>query len=89
MGDTANFSGHEKIVHDFACLLEGYMQATLDDALHNFEIDCMNTMQPSCRIFGWPDFWARSVTEKSKLKTGLFYNGIVYPVHILVPGASC
>ena len=31
-----------KIVHDFACLLEGYMQGIPEDSWHEFQIDCLN-----------------------------------------------
>jgi len=50
MGETHNFSGHRKSVHDFACLkatcmLEGNMQAIPEDSWHNFQIDCLNIVQ--------------------------------------------
>ena len=42
LGDSHSFTGHQKIIHDFACLLEGHMQAIPESKWHEFQIDCLN-----------------------------------------------
>ena len=37
-----SYTGQQKIVHDFACLLEGHMQGIPEDSWHQFQIDCLN-----------------------------------------------
>ena len=41
MGQTAALTGQSKIVHDFACLLEGHMQKIPEESWHNFQIECL------------------------------------------------
>lgn len=40
--ETQSHTGQQKIVHDFACLLEGHMQSIPEESWHGFEIDCLN-----------------------------------------------
>ena len=42
LGVNLSYVGQQKIVHDFACLLEGHMQGILEDSWHEFQIDCLN-----------------------------------------------
>lgn len=51
MGQTAALTGQKKIVHDFACLLEGHMQKIPEQSWHSFQIECLqlvhNFKQPT------------------------------------------
>lgn len=51
MGQTAALTGQKKIVHDFACLLEGHMQKIPEESWHSFQIECLqlvhNFKQPT------------------------------------------
>ena len=38
-------TGHPKIIHDFAALLEDHMQAIPEDAWYSFQMDCLNLVQ--------------------------------------------
>ncbi|XP_068229062.1 uncharacterized protein [Palaemon carinicauda] len=42
---TPTFMGQHKIVHDFSCLLEGYMRAIPVHRWHEFQIECLNLTQ--------------------------------------------
>ncbi|XP_054650157.1 thymocyte nuclear protein 1 [Dunckerocampus dactyliophorus] len=42
---TPALSGHRRIVHDFACLLEGHMLTIPENSWHNFQIECLNLVQ--------------------------------------------
>lgn len=42
MNANITYSGHQRIVHNFACLLEGHMQGIPEESWHNFQIDCLN-----------------------------------------------
>ncbi|XP_050724625.1 uncharacterized protein LOC127002585 [Eriocheir sinensis] len=41
-GASHSYTGHQKIVHDFVCLLEGHMQGIPEESWHEFQIDCLN-----------------------------------------------
>ncbi|XP_030853303.1 uncharacterized protein LOC115929139 isoform X1 [Strongylocentrotus purpuratus] len=51
LGQTAALTGQKKIVHDFACLLEGHMQKIPEESWHSFQIECLqlvhNFKQPT------------------------------------------
>ena len=42
LGASHSYTVHQKIVHDFACLLEGHMQGLPEESWHEFQIDCLN-----------------------------------------------
>ena len=42
LGVNLSYVGQQKIVHDFACLLEGHMQGISEDSWQEFQIDCLN-----------------------------------------------
>eukprot|EP00745_Piridium_sociabile_P027490 TRINITY_DN44279_c0_g1_i2.p1 TRINITY_DN44279_c0_g1~~TRINITY_DN44279_c0_g1_i2.p1 ORF type:complete len:530 (+),score=134.32 TRINITY_DN44279_c0_g1_i2:421-2010(+) len=42
LGASHSYTGQQKIVHDFACLLEGHMQGIPEDSWHEFQIDSLN-----------------------------------------------
>ncbi|XP_068242623.1 uncharacterized protein [Palaemon carinicauda] len=42
---TPTYMGQHKIVHDFSCLLEGYMRAIPVHRWHEFQIECLNLTQ--------------------------------------------
>ena len=42
LGVNLSYVGQQKIVHDFACLLEGHMQDISENSWHEFQIDCLN-----------------------------------------------
>ena len=48
LGVNLSYVGQQKIVHDFACLLEGHMQGISEDSWHDFQIDCLNLVH-RCR----------------------------------------
>ncbi|XP_076034198.1 uncharacterized protein LOC143020994 isoform X4 [Oratosquilla oratoria] len=42
LGASHSYTGQQKIIHNFACLLEGPMQGIPEDSWHEFQIDCLN-----------------------------------------------
>ena len=45
---TSQYTGQQKIVHDFACLLEGHMQGIPEECWHDFQMECLNLVH-QCR----------------------------------------
>ena len=43
--ERRRLTGHLKMVHDFATLLEDHMQTIPEDLWHSFQIDCLNLVQ--------------------------------------------
>ncbi|XP_029973467.1 uncharacterized protein LOC115407244 [Salarias fasciatus] len=55
---------HQKIVHDFSCLLEGHMQDIPEESWHEFQIDCLNLVhryKQQRQLFQQPQRRARSM----------------------------
>ena len=85
------YTGQHKIVHDFACLLEGHMQAIPEDSWHEFQIDCLNLVhcyRQRRQLFKQPEQSSLSATFTTPVTPLCFLAGSPESVNSSLEGIS-